>query len=127
MIEQIEEASNGLWYVSETDAEIEAFEAGPVGAVTKNAILEKLARPPQTPVEERAFEDFFKRLTTVHDWFGEEEKATARRFVRLKNLLEANLSDLRVFKVGRIEIEIFVVGLDAEGDLAGIRTEAVET
>ncbi len=44
-----------------------------------------------------------------------------------KNLLEANLRDLRVFKIGEIQIDIYVVGLDVENNLTGIQTKAVET
>jgi hypothetical protein len=42
-------------------------------------------------------------------------------------LLEGNLRDLRVFKVGRIELDIYVVGINSEGILMGIKTKAVET
>jgi hypothetical protein len=42
-------------------------------------------------------------------------------------LLEENLADLTVFRIGSIRIDIYVVGLDADGNLAGIKTKAVET
>jgi hypothetical protein len=32
-----------------------------------------------------------------------------------------------VFKVGRVELDIYVVGLDENGNLMGIKTKAVET
>jgi hypothetical protein len=45
----------------------------------------------------------------------------------LQKLLEENLEDLIVLRTGRIQIDIYVVGLDAAGNLAGIQTKAVET
>ena len=61
------------------------------------------------------------------DWYGAEEKHNAERFARLQNLLEENLRDLKVFKIGRIEIDVYVVGLDQNNELIGIKTKAVET
>ncbi|HYP50404.1 MAG TPA: nuclease A inhibitor family protein [Pyrinomonadaceae bacterium] len=127
MSERIRETSEGLYYISETDAEISPFAGTKADAVTKENLLRQTGNKPDAPVEERDFATFFTRLTKIEDWFGEEEKQAAAKFARLKELLERNLKDLRVFKVGRIEIDVYVVGLDAQGNLAGIKTQAVET
>ena len=124
---QIKETAQGLYYISETDAEILPFIGGEVKAVTKEEILSQTKSGTNLPVEERDFADFFTRLTEIQDWFGDEEKEKAQKFVRLKELLEKNLKDLKVFKIGRIQLDIYVVGLDAESKLVGIKTKAVET
>ncbi len=80
-----------------------------------------------TPVEERNFAEFFARLAEIQDWFGDEEKATAQKFADLKKLLESNLRDLKVFKIGKIQLDVYAVGIDAENNLLGIQTKAVET
>ncbi len=49
------------------------------------------------------------------------------KFKRLKQLLIENLNELHVYRVGRVAIDIFVVGRDREGNLAGIKTKAIET
>jgi hypothetical protein len=125
--EQIRKAAEGLYYISETDAEIFPFAGTKADAVSKENLLRQTANKPDAPVEERDFAAFFTRLTKIEDWFGEEEKQSAAKFTRLKELLESSLKDLKVFKVGRIEIDIYVVGLDSENKLAGIKTKAVET
>jgi hypothetical protein len=127
LAEQIGKASEGLYYISETDAEISPFTGTKADAVTKENLLSQTANKPDAPVEERDFTDFFTRLTKIQDWFGDEEKQTAAKFARLKELLESNLKNLKVFKVGRIEIDVYIVGLDAESRLAGVKTKAVET
>jgi hypothetical protein len=66
-------------------------------------------------------------LTKIQDWFGEEETATAQKFSALEKLLLENLKDLKVFKIGEIELDIYFVGLDKQGKLAGVKTKAVET
>ena len=127
LAEQIRKAAEGLYYISETDAEIFPFEGTKTDAVTKENLLSQTADKPDAPIEERDFEVFFTRLTKIQDWFGDEEKQTAAKFARLKELLESNLKNLKVFKVGRIEIDVYIVGLDSESKLTGVKTKAVET
>jgi hypothetical protein len=125
--EQIKEASEDLYFISETDAEIFPFFGGQAQSVTKEEILSQIKGSASTPVEERSFAEFFARLTEIQDWFGDEEKAVAQKFAELKKLLESNLRDLKVFKIGKIQIDVYAVGIDAENNLLGIQTKAVET
>ena len=125
--EQLGRAAEGLWYISETDAEIFPFTGSKAEAVTKENLLMQLGKSPETVVEERGFDEMFARFIRIEDWYGDEEKATAEKFAGLKSLMENNLTDLKVFKVGQIERDIYFVGLDKEGNLAGIQTKAVET
>jgi len=125
--EQIRETSEGLYFMSETDAEILPFFGKQAQAVTKEEILSQTESATNAPVEERNFTEFFARLTEIQDWFGDEEKATARKFGELKILLESNLRDLKVFKIGKIQLDVYAVGLNAENNLLGIKTKAVET
>ena len=126
-VEQIKRVAEGLSYISETDAEITPFAGEETEAVTKEEVLKQTKSAVDSPVEERGFAEFFARLTEIQDWFGDEEKKTAQKFVRLKELMEKNLKDLKVFKIGKIQLDIYVVGLNAESKLTGIKTKAVET
>jgi Nuclease A inhibitor-like protein len=127
LIKQIKDASKGLYYVSESDAKVSAFSGPPADAVTKENVLSAVKAPADAAVEERNFDELFTRLTTLQDWFGDEEKATASKYAALRDLLKNNLRDLKVFKIGHIQIDLYAVGLDAENHLAGIKTKAVET
>jgi hypothetical protein len=42
-------------------------------------------------------------------------------------LLSTRLRDLRVYRLGRIEVQCYIAGLDGEGNLAGLQTVAIET
>ena len=125
--EQIKRACKGLYFTSETDAEILPFFGSQAQAATSKEILSQTKSTSDTPVEERDFREFFARLTEIQDWFGDEEKATAQRFADLKDLLERNFRDLKVFKIGKTQLDVYVVGLNAENNLLGIKTKAVET
>ena len=125
LAERIKKACEGLFYISETDAEITAFIGEQAEAVNGETILKQTKS--DGAVEERDFEDFFKRLSEVQEWFGEEETTNANKFAKLKDILQKNLKDIKVFKVGRIELNVYAVGLDANNILTGIQTKAVET
>jgi len=127
LIVKIKKITNGLYYSSETDEKILPFQGKRAEAVTAQEIINQTKSAESTPVEERDFNDFFAPLTEMQDWFGDEEKATAEKFAELKNLLEQNLQNLKVFKLGKIQLDIYVVGLDAQSNLTGIKTKAVET
>jgi len=127
LAKQIKKVAEGLYYISETDAEIFPFIGNKAQAVTVEEILKETESAADTAVEERDFNEFFARLTEMQDWFGEEETAVADKFAELKKLLEENLKDIQVFKIGKIQLNIYVVGLDSESNLIGIKTKAVET
>jgi hypothetical protein len=123
--EQIKTIVKDLYYISETDSEVFPFVGETATNVSADELLRQLGRIDS--VEERVFEDFYKRLTEIQEWFGDEETATANKFSELKELLMKNLKDLKVFKVGKIQVDIYIVGLNSESILAGVWTKAVET
>lgn len=123
----IKAACEDLVYISETDAPVLAFSGARVEAVTKETILQQTGHAAETQTEEMPFDGFFERLTAIKDWFGEPEKARAKNFLDLQKLLEENLSDRKVFRMGRIRLDIYAVGIDKEGRLMGVTTKAVET
>lgn len=127
LIDEIESLCKGLIYISETDARVVAFTAGIASEVTSLMLVKIADINSGSQCEEADFETFFDRLTAVHEWYTSEQKKNTKKFARLRDLLNANLSDLNVFRFGKIQIEIFAVGLDAEGNLVGIRTRSVET
>jgi hypothetical protein len=120
-------ACEGLIYISETDAPIVPFRGKNAGPVTVEAVLKQTGKPSGTPAEERDFHEFFERLTRDRDWFGDAERARAKKFLELQKLLEENLVDLKVYRFGQIRLDIYVVGVDLGGSLIGVSTSAVET
>jgi hypothetical protein len=124
---QLETACEGLVLISETDGPVTPFLGGPATEVTAQTILQQTGRSLSEPVEERDFDAFFERLTTIRDWYGETEKERAKKFLELYKLLKENLRDRKVFRIGRIRVDIYAVGLYKDGQLTGVSTYAVET
>ncbi len=125
--EQIAEAAEGLIFISETDAPIDPFRWEQADEVTVETVREMAQIDVDSPAEEADVDAFFSKLTAKKEWFGDRENERAERFAELFDVQRANLRDLRVFRFGRIQVSICVVGLDAEGCLAGVMTKAVET
>jgi hypothetical protein len=125
LLAEIEKSTAGLFYISETDAPIEPYSGGAADAVDVSHFIPNEVKG--GTVQELSPKTFFARLTTPQDWYGAKEKDIARRFLGLESLLEENLDDLTVFRIGSIQIDIYVVGLDTDGDLVGIKTKAIET
>lgn len=124
---KIEYLCKGLFYISESDAEILSFTGAKAKDVTKEILLMQTGADANTSAEEINFEDFFGRLTKIQSGFVEREKKRADKFKALREVLKQNLRELKVFKVGHVRLDIYVVGLDCDGKLAGIKTKAIET
>ncbi len=120
-------ACDGLIYISEMDADVTPFQGSAAEKITVKTILQQAKLPDDLPVSELSLDAFFGRLTEIRDWYGDVEKLRAKKFSELQKLLGENLSDPNVFRVGRVQVDIFAVGIDRDGRLAGVTTKAVET
>ena len=127
-LKKLAAACDGLLYVSETDAAVEPV-AFPASENTPRRDLIKTLLDAGSGSKISKFDpaEFFGRLTAKRDWHGEKEQERAAGFRRLMELLESELSHLTVYRVGKIRIEIFVLGRTRGGTVAGVRTRAVET
>lgn len=126
-IENLNQIIKNLIYISETDSDVFPFAGEELESLDVESFREQIIFDNENDIEEIGFDEFFENLTVIEDWYEDEEKETAENFLKLKNLLEENMKNLKVFKVGKIEVDIYVVGLDEENKLSGIKTKAVET
>ncbi len=63
----------------------------------------------------------------MEDWHGSEEKAQVKKYQNLQKVLQQQLRDVKVWNVGKVEVDIFVVGSTSDGAIASIKTKSVET
>jgi hypothetical protein len=126
---RLERATADLVYQSETDAPVRPYrvEGFDGDTLTAEALLESLGCDATTPVTTVEFDDFFADLVADQDWYGDDERAMAKRYRRLVRLLKRALKDLRVFKVGERDLDIYILGRTPAGEFAGVTTKAVET
>ena len=111
LLRELKEATRGLTYMSESDYPFEVFDWG--AAEPTPELLRGLdGSAADAPVETRTPDEFFRG---------------ANSFPALRRLLEENLSDLKVFRVGAINIPVYVAGRAASGSWLGVSTRVVET
>jgi Nuclease A inhibitor-like protein len=129
LLSQLDAAIADLLWLSEIDApfEVKHWSYPADAPLTTETLLQLTNQPPTAPIKMLAVDDFFAGATEEQDWFGEEEKAIAARYRELVVLLKQHLSQLTVYQVGEVTLDIYVVGCTSEGELVGLATQASET
>lgn len=132
VVASLREAVKGLLYMSESDEPFEVVSwpgGGSLGITTMDAktILKLTGNKPRTPVETVTLEDFFRELVKEEEWHGEEERADAKKYRRLLEILKSELAEPRVWRLGEVEVEIVILGRTHDGWWVGVKTRAVET
>ena len=124
---QLKQVSNGLLFLSESDAPFEVISWQTQGELTPAKLLQLTNHPPDAPVKVASVDDFFARATQEEDWHDQEERETVKQFQNLVSVLKQNLSQLQVYRVGNTNIEAYIVGMTPSGDWTGLSTKLVET
>lgn len=124
---QLQQATAGLFWPSETDAGFEVVTWPDLDQVTTESLRDRLNLDPETPILIQDFYDFFQPVTQEQAWHNSEERAERERYQALVEFLRENLSNLQVFRVGEVEIDIYILGQTPEGQILGLQTQAVET
>jgi hypothetical protein len=124
---QLQQASEGLLFLSETDAPFEVITWQTPGELTPAKLLQLTNHPPDAPVKVVSVDDFFAIATAEEAWHDEEKEETVKRFQHLVSILKQNLSQLQVYRVGSIEIDVYIMGMTPGGEVAGLSTKLVET
>jgi hypothetical protein len=121
------EATQGLLYMSESDYPLEVIRWDGSEQLSPEYLRNVVGADSSAKVEESNLDEFFRVPAGEQEWKGEEQLAEARKYRRLRQLLEENLTGIRVYRVGEINIGVYVVGMSAEGNWLGISTRVVET
>jgi hypothetical protein len=125
--ERLEREAEGLTYGSESDRPFEFFFLpgggdAPPGAEAFGRLIGAAG-----PVEERDLDDFFMRHAETSDPYDTEAQRIRPRYETLRETLRTALRGTTVYRTGRVEVQCYVVGGDGRGNLAGVRTVAIET
>jgi hypothetical protein len=124
--EQITALCKGLVYVSEIDSQVKSIFAE---TEKNNQKLKKLHNELKRLLSDndRKLEIFREKLTRSREWHSSRHTKNAEGFGKLFSLLSEELTGLSLVRFGKIEIEIYVVGFDIDGNLQGFVTRAFET
>jgi hypothetical protein len=130
LLRRIAAASDGLLYSSESDRPFEPFfrpaERVP-DALDPRSFAALVGAAPDDPAEEVSLERFL--APHIQYVSPADTRAWERlpRYVALRDLLTTELGDVRVFRIGRVQVRCHAVGRDRAGNLLGVETVAIET
>jgi hypothetical protein len=126
-LETLTKAVEGLTFPSETDAPFTPFfwEEASDSAPTKE-IVAAHSNKEAGDITSKSLAALFKPLVQEEEWHNEAEKAEVRRYAELQETLKATLKQIKVFRIGEVEIDVYIVGTTS-GGYAGLQTKAVET
>ena len=122
---QIQEASNGLLFLSESDHPFEMVEL-------KSNDIEKEVRqlalkPADSVIEKQTVDYFFRNMVKTYQGYSQEQLATAQKFLKLQELVKQKLKDAQVYRIGTIQVDAFIIGQLHDGTIGGLRTKLIET
>ena len=140
VVSSLEQACDGLWFTSESDYRMTVWTLPEwTPGVTVDSALGVLAGAVDFETEGVAVEAsdlgwMFDRYTVPQSWWEPEQHADAARWQAVRDVFEADLTEVQVLRIGRPSasglvgaIDVFVLGRAPDGTLVGIHTVSVET
>lgn len=122
VLRALEEASSGLLFPSETDAPLVPIEIAAIKGedLSAEGLLKVLGRAGETHVDELTPDELFAPLLEA----GDDDAA---KYGRILELIKKELTDVRAYRVGTTDIDIYLIGKHPSGAWVGLQTRAVET
>ena len=125
-IQQLEIAIADLLWLSESESPFWIIHWYDCANSDRQVILQH-QYPAQTKIEVQEFSSFFASVTKEQPWHNSKEQKEVKRYQALVKLLSKNLTDLRVYLVGSVEIDAYILGMTNNRAIAGLSTKIVAT
>ncbi|MEM9908347.1 MAG: nuclease A inhibitor family protein, partial [Cyanobacteria bacterium P01_D01_bin.44] len=123
VIPQLKAACEGLMWRSEADYPLNVicWEL-PERHLDYHDLLYYSGHAVDTQVAAVSLDSFFGKVTVERAWFDSQEKALVQRYRSLRELLELTLQDLKVYRMGEVEVDVCVLGWTEDHCLVGVAT-----
>lgn len=127
--ERLNKASEGLYYISESEYPFEVFclTASPVEPVSAASVASWLGIPANVETETTTLDYFFRNMTKVYPGSTQEDKLRAERFIQLAEVLKQELGKIEVHRFGQRQIDACIVGKSEDGSYWCLKTKLIET
>ena len=126
IIDRLRQATVDLLWSSESDYPFEIVTWQPGVEMTPTALFNNREQPDRA-IETIMLADLFAPVLTVEGWYEAAELKQVDRYTELSRTIDSDLAEVRVFRIGAVEIEIYIVGKTPTGDVVGLKTQAIET
>lgn len=126
IIDRLKQATIDLLWSSESDYPFEIVTWKQGIEMTPTALFGS-GDDADRSIESITLTELFAPVLTVEDWYEAAELKQVDRYTELFHAIESNLAEVQVFRVGEVEIAIYIIGKTPTGDLVGLKTHTVET
>lgn len=121
---KLEEAAKGLWMMSESDYPFDYFTTEAT-TIDNNLALKLAEKPAGTTIEIITLDHLLRNMMDASR--GSVPAEDAQKFRNLYNVLKQELKDITVYRVGDIQIDVFIIGKTVDGTVVGMKTLLIET
>ncbi|RNI26922.1 nuclease A inhibitor family protein [Rufibacter latericius] len=127
LLPQLTQAAQGLLFISESESPLEPFSLPTGVSLSSGADFLKALGMNGQPVEQVELAYFFRNMVRTSPDQEPAQQAIAQRFIALLQWLETNLQEVRVYRVGQIQVQAYVMGKAPDGTWLGLKMTLVET
>jgi hypothetical protein len=120
----LEQAASGLLMMSESDYPFEYFATDDI-QINEELLLKLAGKPQGTLVEKTTVEQLFRNMADPNSPSVKPE--TSARFREFMESLKNELTDITVYRVGEVQVHVFIIGINIQGTVSGMRTLLIET
>ncbi len=132
-VDALKAIAQGLTWMSESDYPFEVSQLPDrLTPPTTEELLQLTGHDADALVEEINIENFFAPAIQPQDWHEEADKQRVQHFQTLLQWIEQHLSDVKVYRVGAIAIDVYIIGnigigKTESGAWISLSTKVIET
>ncbi|MCY7369180.1 MAG: nuclease A inhibitor family protein [Chamaesiphon sp.] len=126
IIDQLKQATTDLLWSSESDYPFEIVTWEPGIELTPTDLFSNIYDT-DLAIKSITLTDLLEPVLTIEDWYEQAELALVDQYTNLLDSINTNLSEVQVFRVGEVEIDIYIIGKTPTGDIIGLKTRSIET
>ncbi|MFA1771650.1 nuclease A inhibitor family protein [Rufibacter glacialis] len=129
VMRNLSELTQGLYFMSESDYPLEPFTVTAVkeDELSPDELRGFAGKPADANVEVVELTYFLRNMTKVPPEADPARIETTLRFQALQDFMVKSLSDVKVYRVGKVEVTALALGSTSSGEFAGFRTVLIET
>ena len=127
LIQKLQTTIQNLFWLSEAEYPWEIFYWQNADTFNENILLQQSNCSSSGKIAIQQLSSFFEPAIKLQSWHNDTEIAEVQRYQTLVNLITANLTDTKVYLLGEVEIDTYVLGTTEHNAIAGITTKIVYT
>ncbi len=127
LLDELERAAEGILFMSEADYPFETLYWKGLSEISPKFLRSLTGHSDSSPIEIVSLDDFFRVALSEESWRSEEDRQAAGKYSNLVRILKDDLDVAKVYRVGEINIPVYIVGRNRTGNWLGVATRVVET